>query len=343
MPPFPGSVSKIFGPKSAFLKHGELFPFIAVKDGEPVGRICAVVNHAHNEYYKDKIGFFGFFDCIDDLEVARALYEAARKKLSEKGFATVRGPYNPSVNDECGLLVEGFDSAPMVMMPYNPPYYLDLYEKLGLQRARDLYAFYISAETEAPERIRKIVDRVRKSTGLKVRNIDMKNLKSEVKILHKLYNVTLDRNWGFVPIELEDLEFSIDDLKAIADPNMVLIAEKNGVPVGFSATVPNVNEFMSGVRHLNSTVMRVLKFLWFLKTRTPKEARLFILGVAPEYRNSGIAALFYLETLLRGKKKYIGGELSWVEESNHEIAKGITFMGGKKYKTYRIYEQPLAN
>ena len=343
IPPFPGSVRKLFSPKSAFLKHGELFPFIAFRDAEPVGRICAVINRAHNDYHKDKVAFFGFFDCIDDIKVAGALYEKARETLSNRGFDVIRGPYNPSQNDECGLLVDGFDSPPMVMMTFNPAYYLDLYDKLGLVKARDLYAFYMSSELESPERMAKIVARVRKSSGFTIRSIDMKNLKEELKIFHKLYNLTLDRNWGFVPIEYEDLVFGADDLKAIADPNMVLIAEKNGEPVGFSVTVPNVNELMAMTRKHKSSAMRAIKFLWLLKTHQPKEARLFILGVHPEHRNTGIAALFYHETLTRAKNKYIGGEMSWVEESNHEITKGITFMGGKKYKTYRIYEQSLAH
>jgi len=340
VPPFPGSISKIFSPKSAFARHGELFPFLAYKNSEPVGRIAAVVNHSHNKYYNDKVGFFGFFDCIDDAEVAHLLMAKAREVLVQKGLTSIRGPYSPSSNEECGLLVEGFESAPFVMMPYNPPYYLPLYEKMGLRPIRDLYAFYLSAETEAPERIRKIVDRVRRSTGISIRSINMQKLEDELAIIHKLYNVTLDRNWGFVPIELEDLISTADELKQIADPNMVLIAEKNGEPVGFSLTLPNMNELMWKTRN-SGTLMRVLKFLWYLKTSHPKEARLIVLGVAPEFRNTGIAALFYYETLARGKSKYVGGELSWVEANNTEITKGITVMGGKKYKSYRIFESPL--
>ena len=337
MPPFPGSITKIFKSDSPYQKHGALLPFVAYRKGEPVGRIAAVVNRAHNDYYKDKTGFFGFFDSVDDKEVANALFDAARKALREYGLETVRGPYNPTVNDECGLLVEGFDSAPMVMMPYNPSYYLPLYESLGLKGVRDLYAFYLSADTEAPQRIMKIVERVKRTTGLKLRHIDLKHLDDELKIIHRLYNQTLDRNWGFVPITLEDLRFAAGDLKAIIDPEMVLIAEKDGVPAGFSMCIPNVNEIMAKTRG-NSAVVRVLKFLWHLKTRHPKEARLAVLGVAPEFRGKGVAALFYAETLLTGRRKYIGGEMSWVEESNDEIIKGITLMGGQKYKSYRIFE-----
>jgi hypothetical protein len=317
-----------------------LFPLIAYRDGQPVGRICATINRSHNEYYKDKTGFFGFFDCINDVEVARALFAAAGKKLKDEGMETVRGPYNPTVNEDCGLLVEGFEAAPMVMMPYNPPYYLDLYEAVGLKRARDLYAFYLSSAGPAPERISKIVARVKKNTGISIRNLDLKHLKDEIPILTKLYNQTLDRNWGFVPVKNEDLEFSAQDLKAILDPNMVLIAEKDGQPVGFSLTIPNINELLWKVRS-SKGLMRILKFVWLMKTSHPREARLAVLGVAPEFRNKGIAPVFYYESLQRGRKNYVGGELSWIEESNLEMTKAIGLMGGQKYKTYRIFEREI--
>jgi len=307
-----------------------------------VGRIAAIVNRNHNNYYKDKVGFFGYFDFANDLEVAQALLDRARLELRTRGMDSIRGPYNPSPNDECGMLVDGFETSPMVMMPYNPAYYLDVYDKLGLQPARDLYAFYMSAATAPPERIEKIVKRVLRTTGITVRPINMKKLPEELKILQKLYSVTLDRNWGYVPISLEELEFAADDLKAIADPSFVLIAEKEGVPIGFSLSIPNINELM-WLAKSSKGFLRVLKFIWYLKTRSPKEARVIVMGVTPEFRNKGIAAVFYYETLMRGKKKFIGGEMSWVEENNKEIISAIEVMGGKRYKTYRIYETGLAS
>lgn len=343
VPPFPGSIVKLIGPNSVFQKkHGEIHCFIATRDGKPVGRIAAIVNRAHNKYYKDTTGFFGFFDAIDDVEVAAALKTAAAERLKEKGLTSMRGPYNPSVNDEVGLLAEGFNSAPFVMTTYNPAYYLGLYESVGLSPVRNLVAFYMSAAENVSERIAKVVDRIKKKSGVTLRNVNLKKLKDELRIIHKLYNVTLDRNWGFVPIDYEDLEAAASDLKAIVDPEMILIAEKDGVPIGFSLCVPNINEFMFAARH-SPPWLRVLKFIWALKTRRPKEYRLVILGVKPEYRHLGLGALFYYESLMRGKKKVIGGELSWVEENNEEIIKGITLMGGKPYKTYRIYEQSLIN
>lgn len=340
VPPFPGSILKFFGKSSPYKKHGELVPFVAYQNDRPVGRIAVIVNHAHNKYYRDKVGFFGFFDFIDDISVADALLSCARVELRQRGMNIIRGPYNPTVNDEVGLLVEGFNSCPYVMMPFNPGYYSKIYEQLGLQPVCNLLAFYMSADSIPPDKVKKIVERVKKSTGLTLRNLNLKDLSNELRIIRDLYNATLDRNWGFVPISLEELEFSAADLKAIVDPNLILIAEKNGKPAGFSLTIPNVNEFMWKARG-SSTLIRALKFIWYLKTRQPKTARLAVLGVAPEFRNSGIAALFYYETLMRGKSNYVGGELSWVEENNNDIIKGIKVMGGNPYKTYRIYETPL--
>lgn len=300
-----------------------------------------MVNRAHNAYYKDKVGFFGFFDCIDDVEVAKALVDHAKQELIARGCDTVRGPYSPTSNDECGLLVEGFDAAPMVMMPYNPPYYLKLYEALGLNPVRDLHAFYLLSSGPIPEKVKKIVARVKERSGISVRNIELKKLDEELKIIQRLYNETLNRNWGFVPITYEELQYAANDLKAIVDPEMVLIAEKNGEPVGFSMVLPNMNEFMWKAKSSNFALLRVLKFLWQLKTSYPKEARLAVLGVRPEFQASGLAAVFYYESLSRGKNKVIGGELSWVEETNEPMIRSIELLGGKKYKNYRIFEQPL--
>lgn len=315
-------------------------PFVAYRAGVPVGRIAAIVNRSHNRYYDDRTGFFGFFDAIDDVSVAKELFAKAAEWLKTRGLTTMRGPYSPTVNDECGLLVDGFDSIPSVMMPYNPEYYAKLYEAAGLVPARTLKAFYIRRDVDAPERMFKIADRVKKSTGLTVRPIRLDKLEEELPILHRLYNETLDRNWGFVPLTLEDLKFAAADLKAIVDPELVMIAEKNGVPAGFSMTIPNINEFLWKGKRLPFWV-RPVHFLWNLKTSRPHIARLAVLGVAPEFRGKGVAALFYVETLKRGGAKFEAGELSWVEENNDEIIKGITVMGGREYKTYRIYERPI--
>jgi hypothetical protein len=340
VPPFPGSIAKLFGPKAPFSSKGNLVPFLAFKNGRPVGRIAAIVNRAHNQYYQDKVGFFGFFDFIDDYEVAKALLAAVEAYLQSQGFSAARGPYNPSSNDECGLLVEGFDAPPMIMMPYNPAYYSQIYEKLGLQPARSLYAYYLSAEVKIPEKVSRVVERVKKRSGIIFRNIDLKKLDKELEIIQELYNSTLKRNWGFVPVSYEELKFASDDLKQIVKPELVMIAEKDGKAIGFSMLLPNINEFMERAKK-HRGFLRVLKFVWLLKTKTPKEARLAVLGVKPEYENLGIPAVFYFESVQRGKKSLIGGELSWIEESNLPMIRSLELMGASRYKTYRIFEKAI--
>jgi GNAT superfamily N-acetyltransferase len=313
---------------------------IAYQNGKPVGRIAAIENRSHNQYYKDKVGFFGFFDSIDDESVARALLAAAEEEVKRRGLTSIRGPYNPTVNDECGLLVEGFDSAPFIMMPYNPPYYLTLYEKLGLKGVRDLHAYYVSRETKIPEKLTRVVERFNKTGKVTIRNIDMSRLKEELKIIQVLYNATLNRNWGFIPLSYEDLEFAANDLKAFVKPELVLIAEKDGEPVGFSMLLPNINELMWRAKN-SSTLGKILKFVWNLKMNPPKEARLAVLGVKPEFQASGVAPVFYLETILRGREQFLGAEASWIEESNTPMIRSMELLGAKKYKNYRVYEKPL--
>lgn len=340
VPPFPGAVTKLIGSKSLLRRHGEVHAFLALDNGKVVGRIAAILNRSHNDYYKDKVGFFGFFDFVDRIEVAQALLDVAKARLAERGCDTIRGPYNPTVNDECGLLVEGFESIPSVMMSYNPSYYPPLYRKLGLKVARDLGAFYLRADVEMPMRIQRIVERVKKRAGVDFRILNFSKLNEEIKILTYLYNHTLDRNWGFVPITEEDMTAAAKDLKEIVDPSMVMIAEKDGEPVGFSMTLPNINEFLWKVRS-QPRWLRVLSFIWKLKTSHPREVRLAVLGVLPQYRSSGIAPVFYQETLKLAGYRYVGGELSWVEETNDDMISALRLMGATKYKSYRIYESPL--
>ena len=340
VPPFPGSVAKVFGPKSPFLKRGKLYPILAFQDGKPVGRIAAIINTAHNEYHHDQVGFFGFFDFIQDAAVAKALWEAATEQLKQAGMKMIRGPYSPSSNDECGLLVEGFEAPPMIMMPYNPAYYESIYVELGLEKARDLYAYYISASVEIPEKIKRVVERVQKRSGIRFRNINLPRLDDELGIIEELYNSTLKRNWGFVPVTYDDLKFASNDLKQFVQPELVMIAEKEGKPIGFSMVLPNINELMLAAKK-HKGFFRILNFIWRLKTQFPSEARLAVLGVKPEYDNLGIPAVFYFESIQRGKKKLRGGELSWIEETNIPMIRSLELMGAHRYKNYRIFEKSL--
>ncbi len=340
VPPFPGTVASFLETNHPFHSRGEILPFIAWKSGRPAGRVAAIVNRAHNEYQNDRVGFLGFFDFADDISVAQHLFETAQQEIEKRGLESIRGPYNPTSNDECGLLIDGFELPPFVMMPYNPQYYVDHYGELGLNKIRDLHSYHIGDAEQGLERTQRIVERLTRKANITVRSANMSKLDDEVRILHSLYNATLGKQWGFVPISTEDLEFSMKDLRQVLDPEMVLIAEKDGQPIGISVTIPNINEFMLMAKGSRGLI-RTLRFLWYLKTRRPTEARLAILGVLPEHRRRGVAPAFYFESLQRGRKKYVGGEIGWVLDNNDEVNKAAELMGATRYKTYGIFEKTI--
>lgn len=338
-PPFPGSVVGLIGPKSVFLKkHGEITPLIAYRDGKPVGRIAAIVNRSHNNHNKDSVGFFGFFDFINDPAVAKALVDAAAEILKQKGLTVMRGPYNPSINDDCGVLTEGNDRPTFVSMPWNPAYYAEVYKAAGLDVVRTLYAYDIPLHKDPPERVTKIVNWLMKRNNVSIRTIDMKNLRKELETIHRLYNQCLDRNWGFYPIALEDLLHAADDLKAIADPSIIVFICIGGREVGFTLALPNVNEVFHASRGRKG-ILRFLEMALRLKFQRIKTDRLTVLGVEPDYRDKGLSALLFFESFRIAKAKYEISEVSWVEANNVEILEGAELMWGKRSRTYELYEK----
>lgn len=340
-PPFPGSVVKLIGPKSVFAhKHGEIHPLIAFRNGRPVGRIAAIVNRSHNAYNGDSVGFFGFFDFIDDPSVASALTDAAAAILRDKGLTVMRGPYNPSINDDCGVMMEGCDRPSFVSMPWNPSHYGGVYRSAGLEQVRTLYAWDIPLQRPIPGRVNRIVDRLKRRNSVTIRPLDMKNLKRDLEVIHRLYNQTLDRNWGFYPIALEDLLHAADDLKAIADPDIILFICADGREVGYTLALPNVNEVFHAARGRKG-VLRFLEMALRLQFQKIKGQRLAVLGVEPAYRDKGLSALLFFEAFRAGRERFEVSEVSWVEANNEEILEGAALMGGSRSRTYGIFEKPL--
>lgn len=317
-------------------------PFLALRDGRPAGRIAAILNRSHNGWHHDRMGFFGFFDFADD-DVAAALFEAACGWLRECGLDAIRGPYSPSINDTCGLLADGFDLPPSVFMPWNPPRYVTAYQSLGLEQVRTLYSFRIPLDVPAPPAVEKMAERARRRSGLTVRPFNLRDLDAELRILQRLYNVTLDRNWGYVPVKWEDLEHSAQGLKAIADPNMLFFVMHGGREVGYSISLPNINVFLRRTRSWPHGFWRFIPLLWFLKTSKPGDARHLILGVEPEFRHRvGVAPMLFRETFARvGAAGNPSAEISWIEANNVEIVRAIEVMGGRRDKTYAIWEKTL--
>jgi GNAT superfamily N-acetyltransferase len=325
--------------KNPFYKHARMELFLAERMGKVVGRIGAIVNDNHNREHRENIGFFGFFECVNEQPVADALFDAAAAWLTNQGVTAVRGPANPSVNDEYGLLVEGFDRSPMIMMPYNPPYYASLIEGYGFRKVKDLYAYQVVRESFLSEKLARVSRIVREREGLVIRTLNMRKFPDEVRTIRELYARGWERNWGEVPMTEEEFNYAAGDMKAIVDPDLVIIAEIKGKPVGFGLTLPDINQVL--IRNRKGRLVPGLIRLLLQKKRI-NQVRIIILGVLPEYLNSGIGGLLFVETGTRAVAKgYYTGEASWVLEDNVMMNRGAQLMNGVITKRYRLFQKPL--
>ena len=324
--------------KHPFFEFARMELFIAENENEIVGRVAAIVNDRHNEFHNEKLGFFGMFESVDDVETARLLYTAAEEWCRKEGMEKILGPVNLSTNDECGFLLEGFDLDPAVMMPYTLEYYLKLSEECGYKKAKDLYA-YFKGEVGVVDRITKLVERVKRKEDVVVRPLDMKNFERDVEIIKDVYNAAWELNWGFVPMTPAEMDLMAKELKPIAEPELVLFAEVKGEPVGLAITLPDLNFVL---KKLNGKLgpIQLLKFLYY--KRKIKGLRSIIFGLKKEYRLTGINVVLYYETEVRGAKLgYDSCEMSWNLEDNDMINRFDEAVGGKLYKKYRLYEKSL--
>jgi hypothetical protein len=322
--------------KHPFYADAEAEFYLARQNGQVVGRIAAILDKAHNRFHEENTGFFGFFESVNDVAVARALLERARQWVGERGARVLRGPVNPSTNYECAMLIDGFDSDPMIMMPYNPSYYPVLMEQVGLRKAKDLFAYLNNSQTVDLEKIGRVADRVLASTGVSVRPIDMKNFQADVDSVWKVYNSAWARNWGFVPMSREEFLLMGKEMKQILKPELVLIGEVGNRVVGFALCLPDINQALkpAGGRLFPTGLVKIL-----YHQRLIKRARVLVLGVVEEYRTSGLAAGFYATLTRNARQLGIGDcEMSWILEDNVLMNRSLEVMGAKRYKTYRIYE-----
>ncbi len=322
--------------KHPFYANAEAEFFLAREGGRVVGRVAAIIDRNHNRFHNENAGFFGFFESVDNVNVARALLERARQWVFERGAKFLRGPVSPSTNYECGLLVDGFDSSPMVMMTYNPRYYPGLMEQVGLSKAKDLYAYLSNANTIEMKKIDRVADKVLKTTGVRVRPINMKDFQHDVERVWEVYGAAWQRNWGFIPMTREEFFLMGKEMKMILKPDLVLIGEVGDRVVGFALALPDVNQ---ALKPANGSLFPtgLLKILYY--QRLIKNVRVLALGVVEEYRASGLAAGFYA-TLVRNARKLGFGdcEMSWILDDNVLMNRSLEVMGAKRYKTYRIYD-----
>jgi len=330
--------------KNPFFEHAEVALFTAWKDGKAVGRISAQIDHEHLRIHEDNAGFFGFFDTVDDQEVASALLAAAEDWLASRGMTVMRGPFSLSINEETGLLVEGFDSPPTIMSPHHRSYQGALAEAAGLQKVKDCYGWKHQV-VPAPARAQRAWEAITSLPEVRFRSVSPRNLKKEVRDILDVFNDAWQHNWGFVPATDAEAKKMAADLQLILDKELSFFAEIDGQPVAICVCLPNLNEviFDFGGK-LNP--LTVGKLIWRLKIRGPKSARLMLLGIRTDLRGkkryAPLAMAVIAELVRRGLKQgYEWAELGWTLDDNRLINAAIRSMGATIYKRYRLFEKPI--
>ncbi len=343
--PLRSDVAKVFQDENPFFRHGEIQLFLANRGLKTVGRIAAILDRNHNAFHGEKAAFFGFFESEDDPETAGKLLEAAAVWGRERKMTVLRGPTNPTLNDEAGLLVEGFDSPPVLMMTYNPRSYAALIEGQGFRKAKDLLAYWFPLEEKPLERLSRVAERFRKrEPDIVVRNVSKGGLAVDLAKIREVYNAAWEKNWGFVPMTSEEMDFMAKRLKPLLVEELLWLAEarrSDGTlePIGFMLMLPDYNLAIAPTRG------RLLPFGWLkflIASRSIRTVRVLTLGIRKEYRLRGIQSIMMADSLryLLGKG-YTGAEVSWLLEDNELIIGAVKLWGGKLYKTYRIYEKSL--
>lgn len=329
--------------RNPFYKHAEMEMFVARDGRQTVGRIAAIVNHSHNQTHNDTVGFFGFFESIDDQSVADALFDAAERWLAARGLTVMRGPVNPSLNDEAGLLVDGFDDPPQILMTYNPNYYSRLMETHGFRKAKDLYAYRLTRGGFLNPKLERVQRMVREREGLTIRSANLKQkeaFRRDVATLKSIYNAAWEPNWGFVKMTDEEFDFLAADLKQVALADLVVFVERKGEPIGFALALPDINQAL--IYNRRGGLLGALWCLLFKRAKITR-GRIVVLGVVPAFQRLGIDAVLYFEigTRMTQGRSYVEGEASWVLEDNTMMNRAAEMMNGEIYKRYRIYDKTV--
>ncbi len=326
---------------NAFFRHGEAEYFLARRDGRVAGRITAHIDHLFNDFHQRRWGMFGFLEFVDDPEVLAALLEAAMAWLRARGCERMIGPMDFQMNDESGILIEGFEREPMVKQPWHPPYYQQLCESAGLSKAIDMlmWELYIADRRNVLPILPEIAEQARTTHGIRLRKMSRRHLRRELDDFAKVYNAAWSSNWGFVPYSKEDLDAYALDLQLVFDRNWFMVAENDRETVAIAITVPDINQALKKMRgHLLP-----LGWWYFLnKRKVIDRVRVGFLGVLPEYQHTGVAALLYMEHFhMAERTRQTGGEMGWILETNTAMNRGMEAMGGRIVKRFRIYERLL--
>ncbi len=331
--------------KNPFFEHAEAEYFIARRDGQVVGRIAAIENRLHNEFHHDRVGFFGWFECIDDQAVADALFSAAEAWLRARKLTVMRGPASFSTNDQCGLLVDGFETRPTLLMPHNPPYYIGLLERAGFAKAKDLLVYQGGDESyymPVPERLARGTELIRQRQGVTLRHLNMKEFPAEVERIKAIYNASWERNWGFVPMTDHEIDHLAKSFKPVVIPELVPFAEKDGKVIAFGLVLPDLNSALIGNKN-GGLLHFIAKTFWLIKTKRLRRCRIVLLGVLPEWRGKGVDVMLYnwIWTKSGVNQNIWWGEAGWILEDNAAMNTSLEKMMFRVYKTYRLYDRAI--
>lgn len=318
--------------------------FIAMRDGKPVGRIAAIENRAHNSFHDDRVGFFGFFEAVNDLAVADALVRRAEAWLASRGLTSIRGPMNPSTNHDCGLLVDGFDEHPRFLTPWNPPYYEALLRGAGLLPGKDLLGYWLPYGDNSygmPARFEALARRAATKANLVFRDLAPGRFWEEVDICWEIYNAAWERNWGFVPMSRDEFLHMAKSLRPLLIPQFAFVAEINGAPAGFMLSTPDFNLILKQIPNGRLFPFGFLKILW-AKSRI-RTGRVLALGIKEEFRSGSVLPLFMHEAARRAiAYGSPGSEASWILDDNYAMRQPLETFGGRVYRRWRIFERQLA-
>ncbi len=336
VPPLLKDQHEKFSLNHPFRSHSDMILFLARQGTEIVGRIAGIIDHNYIKFHQENVGFFGFYESIQNGNVSSALFLKVQEWLNGHKIEKMIGPMNPSPNHECGLLVEGFDTSPCLMMPYNPHYYLPLFEEFGLKKVKDVYAYRLEKSPRLYNRLYCITERLRKrEPKVWIRPINLRCFHEEIQIIKDIYNHVFSKNWGFVPMTDAEIDDLAKNFKPLIIPELVFFAYWEKDPIGFSVSLPDYNQVL---KHLNGKIglLGGLKYLYY--SRKIKTIRWTLLGVKHAFQKKGVEGLLYIETFRRGmEKRYPQAECSWILEDNFLMQHAIEAAGGKKYKIYRVY------
>lgn len=324
--------------KNPFFEHADVKFLLATEpSGRICGRIAAIVNHRHVAQHGEKTGFFGLFECVQDRQVATALFDAAAAFLRSHGMTAMRGPENLSINDDIGLLVEGFDLPPAIMMPFNPPYYPELVESCGFRKTKDLFAYYgDTRQQQMPAKVVRGMELCRRRYKFEVRPVDLRRFDQEIEEVYRVYTQAWEENWGAVAMTRKEFDYLVAQFKGAVDPDLFLIATVGGEVAGFSLALPDFNQVLIKL-HGRLFPFGILKLLWY--RRKIDMIRVVTTGIVKKFRQRGIDSCFYYETWQRATAKGMPrGEMSWILEDNAAMNNALRNLGLRVYKRYRLYD-----